>query len=86
MPRLLRLAHTLKGAARVVKQPEIADLAHAIEEVLAPYRDGDEPLAADEMRELLRLNDEIVAYVSALEPKSRPAEVAAAATRGWRCR
>ena len=34
--RLLRLAHTLKGAARVVKQREIADRAHAIEEVLAP--------------------------------------------------
>ena len=30
VPRLLRLAHTLKGAARVVRQPEIADHAHAI--------------------------------------------------------
>src|ERR1044071_8873736 len=38
--RLLRAAHTLKGAARVVKQRDIADRAHAIEEVLAPYRDG----------------------------------------------
>ena len=31
VPRLLRLAHTLKGAARVVKQGEIAESAHAIE-------------------------------------------------------
>ena len=30
--RLLRIAHTLKGAARVVKQPEIANRAHAIED------------------------------------------------------
>ncbi len=37
--RLLRLAHTLKGAARVVRQTGIADEAHAIEELLAPLRD-----------------------------------------------
>lgn len=38
--RLLRLAHTLKGAARVVRQAGIAELAHRIEDVLARYRDG----------------------------------------------
>jgi len=38
--RLLRHAHTLKGAARVVKQARIAEVAHAIEEVLAPHREG----------------------------------------------
>lgn len=37
---LLRLAHTLKGAARVVKQAEIADLIHGVEDTLTPYRDG----------------------------------------------
>jgi two-component system, chemotaxis family, sensor kinase CheA len=37
---MLRLAHTLKGAARVVKQREIADHAHAIEDALTPFRDG----------------------------------------------
>ncbi len=36
---MLRLAHTLKGAARVVKQREIADLAHSLEEVLTDSRD-----------------------------------------------
>ena len=35
---MLRYAHTLKGAARVVKQIAIAERAHAIEDVLAPYR------------------------------------------------
>lgn len=37
--RILRVAHTLKGAARVVKHAPIAETAHAIEGVLAPYRD-----------------------------------------------
>ena len=42
VPRLLRVAHTLKGAARVVKQTDIANHAHAIEDVLAPWRDAQE--------------------------------------------
>ncbi|MEV6849782.1 response regulator [Actinoplanes sp. NPDC051411] len=70
--RLLRFAHTLKGAARVVKQQDIADRAHEFEEVLVPHRGVGDALPADEMRELLRLNDEISAYVSALE-KPAPA-------------
>ena len=32
--RLLRLAHTLKGAARVVMQPRIAERAHTGEGIL----------------------------------------------------
>ncbi len=68
--RLLRFAHTLKGAARVVRQQEIADRAHAFEEVLVPHRTGAEALPADEMRELLRLNDEIEERVAALEPQA----------------
>src|SRR5688572_24446 len=35
---LLRHAHTLKGAARVVRQVDIAEHAHAIEDVLSPHR------------------------------------------------
>jgi two-component system, chemotaxis family, sensor kinase CheA len=38
--KLLRHAHTLKGAARVMKLTAIADLAHAMEETLAPFREG----------------------------------------------
>src|SRR5687767_9411237 len=37
---LLRYAHTLKGAARVVKQLTIADHAHGIEDLLAGHRSG----------------------------------------------
>ena len=71
--RLLRFAHTLKGAARVVRQQEIADRAHAFEEVLVPHRADTGSLPADELRELLRLNDEIEGYVAALEPVPEPA-------------
>ncbi|MBI3271900.1 MAG: response regulator [Planctomycetes bacterium] len=65
--RLLRMAHTLKGAARVVRQPGIADLAHAVEGVLAPHREGDGPVPGERVRELLRLVDAIAALVGSLE-------------------
>ena len=38
--RLLRQAHTLKGAARVVRVVPIADRAHELEDVLAPHREA----------------------------------------------
>src|SRR5450755_3039410 len=38
--KLLRLAHTLKGAARVVKQKGIADHSHAVEDLIVPIRDA----------------------------------------------
>ena len=50
--RLLRLAHTLKGAARVVRQSAIAERAHAIEDALAPFRDcADEHRAREHRRD-----------------------------------
>jgi two-component system chemotaxis sensor kinase CheA len=39
LARLLRLAHTLKGAARIVKHTTLAALAHALEDALDPLRD-----------------------------------------------
>src|SRR5688572_4507995 len=41
---LFRYAHTLKGAARVVKQLPMADHAHAIEDLLTPHRASGGPL------------------------------------------
>ncbi|MDB4955009.1 MAG: CheA signal transduction histidine kinase [Myxococcales bacterium] len=38
--RLLRLAHTLKGAARIVKHAKLAEGAHAMEDALEPLRQG----------------------------------------------
>jgi two-component system, chemotaxis family, sensor kinase CheA len=64
--RLFRYAHTLKGAARVVKQPGLADAAHAIEDVLSPYRDSGAPLPRPTIDTLLGLIDKMTASVSAL--------------------
>jgi two-component system chemotaxis sensor kinase CheA len=64
---LLRLAHTLKGAARVVKQTEIADRAHAIEDVLSPYRDVARNVARDEIDAVLEHLDAISGQLVLLE-------------------
>lgn len=71
VPRLLRLAHTLKGAARVVKQKEIADLAHEVEERLAPFRQGAAAMPRERLGDVLKLLDAAGARVGALTP---PAE------------
>ena len=74
--RLLRLAHTLKGAARVVKQPEIAELAHTAEGIVARHRDAGKPLSKAETSELLRLLDDVGERLSVLD-----GPIAAAAVR-----
>lgn len=71
--RLLRMAHTLKGAARVVKQPEIADRAHALEDALALFRDSSSAAPRDRIDRVLSLVDEIGSQVAQLTPQpSRP--------------
>lgn len=67
VPRLLRQAHTLKGAARVVKQREIADDAHALEDALAPFRDSAAAFSAENVDVLLKILDRIGARVAALD-------------------
>ncbi len=59
LQRLLRLAHTLKGAARIVKQPEIADRAHAIEDALSPFRESRHAVAREQIDAVLRHLDDI---------------------------
>jgi two-component system, chemotaxis family, sensor kinase CheA len=73
VPRLLRLAHTLKGAARVVKQCEIADHAHEIEDLLAPLRDAPDAAPRGAVDALLKLIDKMGASVAAL---AQPADAA----------
>jgi two-component system chemotaxis sensor kinase CheA len=82
--RLLRVAHTLKGAARVVKQPAMAEHAHAIEEVLQPYRDKTESLPREPIEALLQLVDQIGRGIAALSPVpvAAPAAPAVAAAAG----
>jgi two-component system chemotaxis sensor kinase CheA len=79
--RLLRLAHTLKGAARVVQQHGLGDLAHAAEDALGPHRDeGSAPVSPEHVDALLRVLDEIAAGVAALGPPASAAPAAAAAS------
>jgi two-component system chemotaxis sensor kinase CheA len=66
---MLRLAHTLKGAARVVKQREIADHAHAIEDALAPFRERDVAVSGDGISASLKALDEIALRMAALAPQ-----------------
>lgn len=68
VPRLLRLSHTLKGAARVVRQSEIAEHAHAIEDVLAPLRDSAGAMPRAPVDAMLKLLDGIATHVAALVP------------------
>ncbi|HEY4186519.1 MAG TPA: response regulator [Polyangia bacterium] len=77
---LLRYAHTLKGAARVVKQNAIADAAHAIEDALAPLRGPDAIIGPDRVDTVLKLLDTIATQVRALDvdvPAARAAAPAA---------
>ena len=77
--RLLRQAHTLKGAARVVRLPRIAEIAHAMEDALAPHRGSLEAVSKEEIHRLLEQVDTISSQISALDPPapagapSRPA-------------
>jgi two-component system, chemotaxis family, sensor kinase CheA len=71
--RLLRLAHTLKGASRVVKQPGIAECAHAIEDALAPYREGHNVIPQERTNQVLGMLDAIAEKVASLDtPSTEP--------------
>lgn len=65
--RLLRDAHTLKGAARVVKQTAIADATHRLETILAAQRDAGRAAGPADVEALLRLVDEITKGITLLE-------------------
>jgi two-component system chemotaxis sensor kinase CheA len=64
--KLLRLAHTLKGAARVVKQSAIAEQAHAIEDLLQPLREAEGPVARATLDQVLQCLQAIQALLAAL--------------------
>jgi two-component system chemotaxis sensor kinase CheA len=72
--RILRFVHTLKGASRVVKQPGIAELAHSIEDALAPLREGRGDVPRERINQVLGLLDTIATKVASLEPASAEAK------------
>jgi two-component system chemotaxis sensor kinase CheA len=71
--RILRLAHTLKGASRVVKQPGIAELAHSIEDAFAAYREEPDAVSQERINQALGLLDAAAAQVAALDLPSAEA-------------
>src|SRR5882757_151300 len=76
--RILRLTHTLKGASRIVKQPGIAELAHAIEDAFAPLREERGDVPQQSINQVLALLDTIAAQVAQLEPARTEAAAATA--------
>ena len=73
--RLLRLAHTLKGAAGVVRQREISERAHALEDALT-LADPSSLVPRDRIDLVLTLLDEMGSRVAVLTTP-RSAETAA---------
>jgi two-component system chemotaxis sensor kinase CheA len=72
LPKLLRLAHTLKGAARVVRRPDIAEYAHAIEGALQPYRESAAAMPREAIDSVLELIDRIAAGLATLGQGEAP--------------
>jgi two-component system, chemotaxis family, sensor kinase CheA len=64
---LLRQAHTLKGAARVVRLPRIAEIAHAMEDSLMPHRGSSDAVTKDQIGELLHQVDLISSEIRGLD-------------------
>jgi len=77
VPRLFRWAHTLKGAAQVVRQVHLAEMAHALEDALAPYREQGEALPRESLGEFLRLVGQMRAVLEALDSPARSTPEAA---------
>lgn len=79
---LLRWAHTLKGAARVVRQAQIADLIHGVEELLAPLRSDDAPLPRSTVDQLLAACDRVNGLLAQLPQAEAVAAAPAPALAG----
>ena len=66
VPGMLRQAHTLKGAARVVRRAGIADAAHALEELLEPFREAVQAIPPQRLGSVAELLDGIGHQVAEL--------------------
>lgn len=78
--RLLRFAHTFKGAAHVVKLGEIAELTHALEEDLAPYRSDGVAPERNKIDRMLERLDAIEGHLGRLSAPDAATQAAAAET------
>jgi two-component system, chemotaxis family, sensor kinase CheA len=77
--RILRMAHTPKGASRIVKQTAIADFAHEIEDIFAAYREVPGRVAETHVNRPLQIFDGIAAKLAVIDVA--PAAEAAASEK-----
>lgn len=70
---VLRLAHTLKGAAGVVRLPAVAAHAHEMEDLLQEYRGSSSAIPASRIDEALRVLDAMKNILAGLVPVSADA-------------
>jgi len=80
--RILRVAHTLKGAARVVRLPDIAEKAHALEQLAVPLREPERAVDRAAVEAMVALVDAIVGLLPAAPTASAAAEPQATAPAG----
>ncbi len=71
---LMRAAHSIKGAARIVGLERGATLAHAMEDMLSAAQRGTLQLTAEQIDLLLRGND-VFKRLAAVEPADIPAQM-----------
>lgn len=74
IPSLLRLAHTMKGAARVVRLPAISDLTHRLEDILASCRENTAPPSREQLADLHRLLEAIATSLASIDQPAAPVE------------
>lgn len=72
LAEVLRLAHTLKGAAGVVQLGAVAKSAHAIEDVMVPYRASGGAVEKESIDRALKHLDDIDKAISGVEAESQP--------------
>jgi two-component system chemotaxis sensor kinase CheA len=81
--RILRMAHTLKGASRIVKQPAVANFAHEIEDIFAAYRNAPGRIAEAHVNRALQIFDGIAEKLAALDvPQGADGDGSAKSSRG----
>jgi two-component system sensor histidine kinase and response regulator WspE len=76
---LMRAAHSIKGAARVVQYPLAVEVAHALEDRFVAAQTGTRPLGADDVQRLLEGVDLLGRLSPADEAERERAAAAAAA-------
>lgn len=66
LPEIFRVVHTIKGTCGFIGLPKLEAVAHAAEDVLGKFRDGDLEVTADRVTVVLRAIDRIKDILNSL--------------------